>query len=86
MKNAASTTPSMLGVFVLVAVLLGMSIAMNFQKGDLTANHSVKNAKDTNTHVMKKVGSEAGKSLIEQQKKKLLDKVNLQYIYPKRFN
>lgn len=70
MKNHVSATPSLLGLFVLVALMLGMFVAMSFQ-GSPPEQTKV-NWKSNQKNIVKEVGSEAGK--------KLINKVKMQYI------
>ena len=70
MKNHVSATPSLLGVFVLVALMLGMFVAMSFQSGP--SEQAKANWKSGQKNIVKEVSAEASK--------KLINKVKIQYI------
>lgn len=67
MKNHVSATPSLLGVFVLVALLLGMfaTVALQDRGGTEEANGNWKSGKK---NVVKEIKDDANKKLINQVK------------------
>ena len=63
MKNHVSSTPSIVGVFVLVALMLGMYVAMSFQNRG--ASPEVKNEWKTNQKNIKtETNNHSGKNLM----------------------
>lgn len=67
MKNHVSATPSLLGIFVLLALMLGMflTISMQGRGGAEQANGNWKSGKQ---NIVKEVKQEASKKLINQVK------------------
>ncbi|WP_299456170.1 hypothetical protein [uncultured Microscilla sp.] len=71
MKNHTAATPSLLGVFVLVAIILGMLITVTLHSGD-SSEQANGNWKSNKKNITKEVSNDTGK--------KLIDKVKIQYI------
>ncbi|HAS45510.1 MAG TPA: hypothetical protein DCS93_33810 [Microscillaceae bacterium] len=75
MKNTTASSPSLLGVILIIALTLGMYLAMNMYGGGV-AEHEVSNpSKNTKEYLIKKVSADTGKTIIENQKKKLMKKL-----------
>ncbi|OJJ15077.1 hypothetical protein BKI52_40130 [marine bacterium AO1-C] len=75
MKNTTASTPSLLGVILIIALTLGMYLAMNVFNGGLAENEVNTNVKNSKKLLIKKISADTGKTIIENQKKKLMKKL-----------
>jgi hypothetical protein len=67
MKNHTSATPSLLGIFVLLALMLGMFLTISMQGGSASEEASG-NWKSGKKNMVKEVKSDPSKELIKQVK------------------
>ena len=75
MKNTTASSPSLLGVILIIALTLGMYLTMNMYSGSLAENETNNSPKASKEHLIKKVSADTGKTIIENQKKKLMKKL-----------
>ncbi len=75
MKNITASSPSLLGVILIVVFTLGMYLAANLYSGGLAEHEVNPDSKNSKEYLIKKVGADTGQSIIEKQKNKLLKKI-----------
>jgi len=75
MKNTTASSPSLLGVILIIALTLGMYLAMNIYSGGVAENSTNANPKNSKEYLIKKVSADTGKTIIENQRKKLMKKL-----------